>query len=118
MGRTGGFLCPSSGGRLAKDRACYHRCPTRASGGIGRRAGFRFLCPRGRGGSTPPSPTRSATNPNVDPYRSPFRSVRISGIPRVAAPPSLALTNGTYVRGGNHGHEGRNDQGLSPTGGV
>ena len=29
----------------------------RASGGIGRRAGFRFLCPQGRGGSTPPSPT-------------------------------------------------------------
>src|SRR5438034_9915306 len=29
----------------------------RASGGIGRRAGFRFLCPKGRGGSTPPSPT-------------------------------------------------------------
>ena len=31
----------------------------RASGGIGRRAGFRFLCPKGRGGSTPPSPTDS-----------------------------------------------------------
>jgi hypothetical protein len=30
----------------------------RASGGIGRRAGFRFLCPKGRGGSSPPSPTR------------------------------------------------------------
>ena len=30
---------------------------TRASGGIGRRAGFRFLCPKGRGGSSPPSPT-------------------------------------------------------------
>ena len=29
----------------------------RASGGIGRRAGFRFLCPKGRGGSTPPSRT-------------------------------------------------------------
>ena len=32
---------------------------TRASGGIGRRAGFRFLCPKGRGGSSPPSPTDS-----------------------------------------------------------
>src|ERR1700735_3653913 len=33
-------------------------CPvTRASGGIGRRAGFRFLCPKGCGGSSPPSPT-------------------------------------------------------------
>ena len=31
--------------------------PTRASGGIGRRAGFRCLCPSGRGGSSPPSPT-------------------------------------------------------------
>ena len=30
---------------------------TRASGGIGRRAGFRFLCPKGCGGSSPPSPT-------------------------------------------------------------
>jgi hypothetical protein len=28
-----------------------------ASGGIGRRAGFRFLCPKGCGGSSPPSPT-------------------------------------------------------------
>src|SRR3954470_18769137 len=30
---------------------------TRASGGIGRRAGFRCLCPKGCGGSSPPSPT-------------------------------------------------------------
>ena len=30
---------------------------TRASGGIGRRAGFRCQCPKGRGGSTPPSRT-------------------------------------------------------------
>jgi hypothetical protein len=29
----------------------------RASGGIGRRAGFRCLCPKGCGGSSPPSPT-------------------------------------------------------------
>jgi hypothetical protein len=29
----------------------------RASGGIGRRAGFRFLCPKGCGGSSPPSRT-------------------------------------------------------------
>src|SRR5690625_7580574 len=32
-------------------------CATRASGGIGRRAGFRCQCPQGRGGSTPPSRT-------------------------------------------------------------
>src|SRR5262245_1643745 len=31
---------------------------TRASGGIGRRAGFRCQWPQGRGGSSPPSPTR------------------------------------------------------------
>src|SRR5438128_6164070 len=38
------------------------RWPTHgASGGIGRRAGFRFLCPKGRGGSTPPSPTTTDT---------------------------------------------------------
>ncbi len=30
---------------------------TRASGGIGRRAGFRFLCPKGREGSSPSSRT-------------------------------------------------------------
>src|SRR4051812_34787325 len=33
---------------------------TRASGGIGRRAGFRCLCPKGCGGSSPPSPTITA----------------------------------------------------------
>jgi hypothetical protein len=32
---------------------------TRASGGIGRRAGFRFLCPKGCAGSSPASPTTS-----------------------------------------------------------
>src|SRR5262245_3585179 len=35
------------------DATSHHR----ASGGIGRRAGFRCLCPQGRGGSSPPSPT-------------------------------------------------------------
>ena len=30
----------------------------RASGGIGRRAGFRCQCPKGRGGSSPPSRTQ------------------------------------------------------------
>ena len=33
------------------------RSPLRASGGIGRRAGFRCLCSQERGGSSPPSPT-------------------------------------------------------------
>ena len=33
---------------------------SRASGGIGRRARFRSVCPKGRGGSTPPSRTKKA----------------------------------------------------------
>ena len=42
----------------ALSRPGYYSCPVaRASGGIGRRAGFRFLCPKGCGGSSPPSPT-------------------------------------------------------------
>ena len=44
---------PSSDSRNAR----LVTCRTRASGGIGRRAGFRFLCPQGRGGSSPPSRT-------------------------------------------------------------
>ena len=36
---------------------CSHAPTRRASGGIGRRARFRSVCPRGRGGSTPPSRT-------------------------------------------------------------
>src|SRR5690606_34638623 len=35
----------------------------RASGGIGRRAGFRCQCPQGRGGSSPPSRTRRGEAP-------------------------------------------------------
>src|SRR5690606_39571008 len=38
----------------------------RASGGIGRRAGFRCQCPKGRGGSSPPSPTRLVGSPVTD----------------------------------------------------
>src|SRR5215468_7455150 len=38
---------------------------TRASGGIGRRAGFRCQWPQGRGGSSPPSPTTD-NGPVVD----------------------------------------------------
>ncbi len=40
---------------------------TRASGGIGRRAGFRCLCPKGCGGSSPPSRTtqRAAARQNA-----------------------------------------------------
>ncbi len=38
---------------------CY-REQARASGGIGRRARFRSVCPKGRGGSTPPSRTKKS----------------------------------------------------------
>ena len=37
----------------------------RASGGIGRRAGFRCQCPKGRGGSTPPSRTERKSAPDL-----------------------------------------------------
>ncbi len=40
--------------------------PIRASGGIGRRAGFRCQCPKGRGGSTPPSRTAKIQPPTWD----------------------------------------------------
>lgn len=41
---------PGSRERINRQHPC-------AGGGIGRRAGFRFQCPKGRGGSTPPSRT-------------------------------------------------------------
>ena len=43
----------------------YRDAVARASGGIGRRAGFRFLCPKGCGGSSPPSPTHPPTQPTT-----------------------------------------------------
>ena len=47
-----------------RDRRVERRA--RASGGIGRRARFRSVCPKGRGGSTPPSrTTRSRRIPTV-----------------------------------------------------
>ena len=45
---------PLDGGRRRRD---YCWPVTRASGGIGRRGGFRFLCPKGCAGSSPASPT-------------------------------------------------------------
>lgn len=63
----------------------------RASGGIGRRAGFRCQCPKGRGGSTPPSRTIGgllqsprlcravSRSPTVPTKRSPF-GVAFSGV--------------------------------------
>ena len=52
---------------------------TRASGGIGRRAGFRFLCPKGCGGSSPPSPTPRSRRPEaswLDPNNRPARGAK------------------------------------------
>src|SRR6476620_10636433 len=53
---------------MAADSALWRRrghgipswLATRASGGIGRRAGFRFLCPKGCEGSSPSSRTTHA----------------------------------------------------------
>ena len=44
---------------------------TRASGGIGRRAGFRFLCPKGREGSSPSSRTARTRAARLPPGGSP-----------------------------------------------
>src|SRR3954447_7356400 len=45
-------------------RVGYPERASRASGGIGRRARFRSVCPKGRGGSTPPS--RTTEEPRVE----------------------------------------------------
>jgi hypothetical protein len=44
-------------GRRSHQRVRARKATPCAGGGIGRRAGFRFQCPQGRGGSTPPSRT-------------------------------------------------------------
>ncbi len=48
-------------------RASYARTPPRASGGIGRRAGFRCLCPKGCEGSSPSSRTTRRSSSVRDP---------------------------------------------------
>ena len=48
---------PRGTGRDLVDFREHHQVRLRASGGIGRRARFRSVCPKGRGGSTPPSRT-------------------------------------------------------------
>ena len=70
--------------------------PARASGGIGRRAGFRFLCPQGRGGSTPPSPTGRGRRDPPAPHTSLLGQVveRLSIISfRAAAPSTFSNPN-------------------------
>src|SRR6478752_5658187 len=91
-------------------RRWYAAAFTRASGGIGRRAGFRFLCPQGRGGSSPPSPTpfdlrfyvREVPHPVVAPADcNPIATLRTAGRcdtgrhePASDDPPSAATTLG------------------------
>src|SRR5690625_413544 len=53
-----GGIADISAGRVSLLRHVADTCNC-ASGGIGRRAGFRCQCPQGRGGSTPPSRTFS-----------------------------------------------------------
>ena len=64
-------------GPSGADRGHCYPDARRASGGIGRRAGFRCLCPKGCGGSSPPSPTDRP---------------RVSVHGRTVAPPSTLIT--------------------------
>lgn len=63
------MFCMSEGARTRPGRNSPDRVresddtPKCAGGGIGRRAGFRFQCPKGRGGSTPPSRTDETPGP-------------------------------------------------------
>ena len=62
-GRSGAGTASLTAARQAvgctADAAVLASSGARASGGIGRRARFRSVCPKGRGGSTPPSRTRA-----------------------------------------------------------
>jgi hypothetical protein len=66
----------------------------RGCGGIGRRAGFRFLWPQGRGGSTPLTRT-SFSRPhhrNLVTLRDLFRSARVCRLWQVCCPEVLHWT--------------------------
>ncbi len=52
----------ASGAGLAKSGAVRHNWPSTREWRNGRRAGFRCQCPKGRGGSNPPSRTRDDDN--------------------------------------------------------
>src|SRR5918993_1266945 len=67
-----GYRSPTYGLGRRIDRALRSPSPTRASGGIGRRAGFRCQCPKGRGGSTPPSRTAKARRSPERGFDGPF----------------------------------------------
>lgn len=81
------IFCMSEGARGTKAGDGRHtQC---AGGGIGRRAGFRFQCPKGRGGSTPPS--RTAESPSGP---RPEGLSRCPGCPRRASPPRAMSRDG------------------------
>lgn len=69
------MFCMSKGERTRPGRTVRRKCGSPrqhpcAGGGIGRRAGFRFQCPKGRGGSTPPSRTeRERVSPGDENHR-------------------------------------------------
>ena len=74
-------------------RRCATLPSTRASGGIGRRAGFRFLCPKGREGSSPSSrtplvlPRSPRHRPGTPPCGDlPGRGRSLRDVPRTDAP--------------------------------
>lgn len=54
---------------LRLERSGRSQAVPSASGGIGRRARFRSVCPKGRGGSTPPSRTNPKTPGQAPPDR-------------------------------------------------
>jgi hypothetical protein len=76
--------------------------PLRGSGGNGRRARFRFLCPHGRGGSTPPSRIRQETPATsrgsfISPFHIPYLGEAVFW-------PSLTAGNSPWLRMGDSGH--------------
>ena len=72
-----------------------HRPPACESGGSGRRARFRILCPQGRGGSSPPFRTNSLINhhPSTSAWGLLARFARGgSSVPAGGRKPSTALS--------------------------
>jgi hypothetical protein len=89
-------------------RALLRWKSSRAGGGIGRRAGFRILSPKGGGGSTPPSPTSLASGFSLKPtfaryeqgpeFLPGFYRWAAGGLPGGVQRPALGVTlSGTRV---------------------
>ena len=73
---------------------CFRRCSQpkaeramSASGGIGRRARFRSVCPKGRGGSTPPSRTAGGSLKCVPPVHRTPDQMPLIGSSVIPSPP-------------------------------